>query len=573
MNQFKRIAAALLSGVLLCGALPASTVVWAVGNDSILQDNQTSYAVGDTFDDGVLTYTITGAATVSVTDCTLGASYVNIGEKISGYTITGIGNGAFEGMESMASVTIPKSVTTIEDGAFNGCTGLTSITLPDSVTKIPAGCFQGCSSLQEIKLGSQVTEIGDMAFALCTSLETFTFPETVTAVGLKLFFGCAKLQEVTLPESLTTLGTQMFFSCPALESITIPASVEDVGVMAFSGCTGLKEIVVADGNEYFTVHEGALFDKNLEVLYCYPAAQTETSYTVPDSTLVIGPSAFMCAASLTQVTLPEKLRYIGDGAFYGCVGLSSIILPEAVTTIGDNAFDSCSALQTVTFVGADAEEQTGEDLSIGSYAFFACPKLLDVTLPKRVSSIGSYAFGCTEETDSANTANAAGDEIAVKAVSGFVLSGYTGTASDYVKNCDVKISFHALNFNWKSFVFWVVLGAAGLIILLLAVRVIRRNMLTPEEREALKKAQQQKRVPLSQREQASDAEEKESDDGYQSILGKEDEDEDESASPTVPVIDSVAHGMTHFRGHADADSDTESAQPAAEAANQTTESK
>lgn len=115
--------------------------------------------------------------------------------------------------------------------------------------------------MQEIKLGSQVTEIGDMAFALCTSLETFTFPETVTAVGLKLFFGCAKLQEVTLPESLTTLGTQMFFSCPALESITIPASVEDVGVMAFSGCTGLKEIVVADGNEYFTVHEGALFDK------------------------------------------------------------------------------------------------------------------------------------------------------------------------------------------------------------------------------------------------------------------------------------------------------------------------
>lgn len=142
MNQFKRIAAALLSGVLLCGALPASTVVWAVGNDSILQDNQTSYAVGDTFDDGVLTYTITGAATVSVTDCTLGASYVNIGEKISGYTITGIGDGAFEGMESMVSVTIPKSVTTIEDGAFNGCTGLTSITLPDSVTKIPAGCFQ-----------------------------------------------------------------------------------------------------------------------------------------------------------------------------------------------------------------------------------------------------------------------------------------------------------------------------------------------------------------------------------------------------------------------------------------------
>ncbi|MDR0683809.1 MAG: leucine-rich repeat domain-containing protein, partial [Spirochaetaceae bacterium] len=38
--------------------------------------------------------------------------------------VTGIGEGAFAGCESLSSVTIPDSVTGIGDGAFEGCSGL-----------------------------------------------------------------------------------------------------------------------------------------------------------------------------------------------------------------------------------------------------------------------------------------------------------------------------------------------------------------------------------------------------------------------------------------------------------------
>ena len=43
---------------------------------------------------------------------------------------------------------IPDNVTSIGDGAFHGCTSLASITIPDSVTSIGDFAFEGCTSLK-----------------------------------------------------------------------------------------------------------------------------------------------------------------------------------------------------------------------------------------------------------------------------------------------------------------------------------------------------------------------------------------------------------------------------------------
>ena len=57
------------------------------------------------------------------------------------YTVTSIGDGAFNECKKITSVVIPNSVTSIGNNAFFNCTELTSITIPNSVTSIGENAF------------------------------------------------------------------------------------------------------------------------------------------------------------------------------------------------------------------------------------------------------------------------------------------------------------------------------------------------------------------------------------------------------------------------------------------------
>ncbi len=60
------------------------------------------------------------------------------------YTVTSIGDGAFQNCSDLTSVNIPEGVTSIGYNAFFDCGVLTSITIPSSVTSIGDGAFYGC---------------------------------------------------------------------------------------------------------------------------------------------------------------------------------------------------------------------------------------------------------------------------------------------------------------------------------------------------------------------------------------------------------------------------------------------
>ena len=65
---------------------------------------------------------------------------------------------------------IPDGTTAILSAAFEGCESLTSVTIPNSVTNIDGWAFASCSNLTTVTIAESVTSIGDCVFKSCYSL-------------------------------------------------------------------------------------------------------------------------------------------------------------------------------------------------------------------------------------------------------------------------------------------------------------------------------------------------------------------------------------------------------------------
>ena len=110
-------------------------------------------------DDGTWTYTLSGdEATITgcVTTC---PTELVIPPKIDGFSVTSIGEYAFDGIQ-LTSVTIPDSVTSIGQNAF-GENQLTSITIPNSVTSLSGFSI---NQLTSVTIPESVTIISETAF-------------------------------------------------------------------------------------------------------------------------------------------------------------------------------------------------------------------------------------------------------------------------------------------------------------------------------------------------------------------------------------------------------------------------
>ena len=149
--------------------------------------------VGDTFDDDVLSYSITNEVNKEVT--------------VWAY----LGEGPTGGLEIPTTVTNTNndqeySVTGISGNALRDCSGLTSVFIPSSVKTIGGSAFSGCSNLIGITIPKGVTTIGQYAFNGCTRLEWVSIGRDVTSIERDAFKGCEKVEKVfcyATPDQLT----------------------------------------------------------------------------------------------------------------------------------------------------------------------------------------------------------------------------------------------------------------------------------------------------------------------------------------------------------------------------------
>ena len=279
--------------------------------------------------EGYYTYEVeNGEATITYVDQSISGD-ITIPSTLGGYSVTRIGNYAFDWRTSLKSITIPNSVTRIGYYAFRGCTSLTSITIPDSVTSIGYDAFYHCTSLTNITVDTNnkyyssdsngvlfdknKTEL--IQYPAGNTSSSYVIPDSVTSIGDWAFYDCESLTSITIPCSVTSIGDHAFYYCTSLTSITILEGVTSIGSWAFYNCESL------------------------------------TSITIPDSVTSIDDYAFNGCTSLTSITIPDSVTSIGNHAFYNCTSLTSITIPDSVTSIDDSAFGLCKRLIDVYYGG------------------------------------------------------------------------------------------------------------------------------------------------------------------------------------------------------------------------------
>ena len=375
----KRILSTILAVVMLVTMLPAYTIP--------------SFAETS----GDFWYEILEDGTAEITGYTGSATELEIPSEISGYTVTSIGDSAFEWCYRLTSITIPNTVTKIGSYAFSDCNSLTNVTIPDGVTTIGDCAFEWCCSLTSITIPNTVTTIGDCAFYCCCSLTSITIPNTVTKIGSYAFSdcnsltnvtipdgvttigegafsGCDSLTNVTIPDGVTTIGDEAFYTCSSLTSVTIPNSVTSIGNGAFYDCTGLKDVYylgtkVQWNNIAIGSYNNSLFDATLHYEDITGICGENLKWIFDDEIgvlIILGTGAMYDYTETTQpwkeykndiqkVVVNDGIITIGNYAFSGCSSIESVIIPNSVTMIGEESFFCCTSLVDIYYAGTEGQ--------------------------------------------------------------------------------------------------------------------------------------------------------------------------------------------------------------------------
>ncbi len=322
------------------------------------------------------------------------------------YSVTKIGERAFNERRGLTSVTIPNSVTSIGDYAFSRCSGLTSVVIPESVTSIGYGAFNGTPWFDNQPDG--LVYAGLVAYSYKGTMPTGTsivLKDSTKGIANSCFSGCSGLTSVTISNSVTEIGERAFSDCSGLTSVIWNAkNCKDFGSnnAPFHGLTNIQTFEF--GNEVERIPD----------YLCYELRGL-TSVTIPNSVTMIGRDAFSRCSGLTSVIWNAKnCSYVvsasGGGPFYGLTNIKTLVIGNEVENISRSLVDGLTGLTSVIWNAKNCKNfpygegpfqgltniktfEFGNEVErIPAYLCYKLRGLTSVTIPNSVTSIGKDAF-------------------------------------------------------------------------------------------------------------------------------------------------------------------------------------
>lgn len=301
-----------------------------------------------------------------------------IPNRLLGYRVTEIGNGAFEDLTRLNSVTFPNSVYLIGEEAFAGCTNLASFNVPYDLTYIGTDAFAETAFLNNQTDGQVL--IGEILYqykgevaentAIVASLESeaytshsfsnYIFLNDIVMIGSGAFKGKNNLNYVEYPSKFGSLPSRIFENCPNLDKVILGDNIAKIGDYAFDGCGNLNDI------------------------------------NWPNSLTSIGAYAFSGCALNGDLHLPNSVSLIGDYAFAENHFLTSFELPSSTYRVSDGLVKNCNSLSTFSYSNPSSGLADNQIVYFGSEALSGTA-LTSFTIPYNVDTVKSSLFkNCTE---------------------------------------------------------------------------------------------------------------------------------------------------------------------------------
>ena len=248
--------------------------------------------------------------------------YVEIPEKIDGYTVTGIAGDAFKNIDGLKGIIISETVTYIDSDAFSG----------------------------DVDIKIKKTEEPDDSFDTNDWFEDHKQDYIISGSTLVSYKGNDEI--ITIPYNCSVIADGAFKNNDKIKVVYIEKELEKIGESAFEGCDSLEQVVA--GNGVYSLDIGKNAFKGTPWLKNYPS-----------DLVYLGTTLVKYKGTATYVAIPNVFTAIAEEAFYAPENNGSIAykikVPYTVELFGDDCFylyDSISKVypEIVVFKDSAAAE-------------------------------------------------------------------------------------------------------------------------------------------------------------------------------------------------------------------------